>query len=97
MRASNGSFHEIQSAMPRTAGVSGNVPEEKEIRNAGSPWAARKMNGYYLLEYNLLESISLPKPLPVCFRFVIGNESDSAALLLLLGLAQKLGQCLIDH
>lgn len=60
-------------------------------------WAARKMNGCYLLEYNLLESISLPKPLPVCFRFVIGNESDSAALLLLLGLAQKLGQCLIDR
>ena len=26
-----------QSAMPRTAGVSGNVPEEKEIKNAGSP------------------------------------------------------------
>ena len=38
----------------------------------------------------------LPKPLPVCFRLVIGNESDSTALLLLLGLAQKLCQCLID-
>ena len=59
-------------------------------------WTARKINGSYLLEYNLLNSISLPKPLPVSFRFVIGNESNSAALLLLLGLAQKLGQCLID-
>ena len=59
-------------------------------------WTARKMNGCYLLEYNPLNSISLPKPLPVCSRFVIGNESDSAALLLLLGLAQKLCQCLID-
>ena len=37
MRVSGGSFHGKQSAMPRTAGVSGNVPEEKEIRNAGSP------------------------------------------------------------
>ena len=37
MRVSEGSFHEKQSAMPRTAGVSGNVPEEKDIRNAGSP------------------------------------------------------------
>lgn len=59
-------------------------------------WTARKMNGNHLLEYSILNSISLPKPLPVCFRFVIGNESDSAALLLLLGLAQKLRQCLID-
>ena len=59
-------------------------------------WTVRKMNGCYLLEYNPLNSISLPKPLPVCSRFVIGNESDSAALLLLLGLAQKLCQCLID-
>ena len=37
MRVSEGSFHEKQSAMPRTAGVSGNVPEEKGIKNAGSP------------------------------------------------------------
>ena len=37
MRGSKGSFHEIQSAMPRTAGVSGNVPEEKDIKKAGSP------------------------------------------------------------
>ena len=37
VRVSEGSFHEKQSAMPRTAGVSRNVPEEKEIRNAGSP------------------------------------------------------------
>ena len=50
----------------------------------------------YLLEYNLLNSIPLPKSLPVCFRLVIGNESDSAALLLHLGQAQKLGQSLID-
>ncbi|MCB6306875.1 MULTISPECIES: hypothetical protein [Bacteroidales] len=32
VRVSNGSFHEIQSAMPRTAGVSGNVPVEKGIK-----------------------------------------------------------------
>ena len=82
--------------MPRTAGVSGNVPEEKELKNAGSPVDCPQDKWKYLLEYNLLNSISLPKPLPVCFRLVIGNESDSAALLLLLGLAQKLGQCLID-
>ena len=69
--------------MPCTAGVSGNVPEEKGIKNAGSP-------------VDCPQDKWLPKPLPVCFRFVIGNESDSAALLLLLGLAQKLGQCLID-
>ena len=37
VRVSEGSFHEKQSAMPRTAGVSGNVPEEKGIKNAGSP------------------------------------------------------------
>lgn len=37
MRVSEGSFHEKQSAMPRTAGVLGNVPEEKGIKNAGSP------------------------------------------------------------
>ena len=59
-------------------------------------WTARKINGNYLLEYNLLNSIPLPEPLPVSFRLVIGNESDSTALLLLLGLAQKLCQCLID-
>lgn len=84
--------------MPRTAGVSGNVPEEKGIKKMRvARWTARKKNGNYLLKYSILNSISLPKPLPVCFRFVIGNESDSAALLLLLGLAQKLGQCLIDR
>ncbi|MCS2476959.1 hypothetical protein NXX39_28505 [Bacteroides ovatus] len=32
VRVSNGSFHGIQSAMPRTAGVSGNVPVEKGIK-----------------------------------------------------------------
>ena len=38
MRVSEGSFHEKQSAMPRTAGVSGNVPEAKEIKKrVGSP------------------------------------------------------------
>ncbi len=37
MRVSGGSFHEKQSAMPRTAGVSGNVPEERDIKKAGSP------------------------------------------------------------
>ena len=96
MRGSEGSFHEKQSAMPRTAGVSGNVPEERDIKKRVARWTARKINGNYLLKYSILSSISLPKSLPVCFRFVIGNESDSAALLLLLGLAQKLGQCLID-
>ena len=37
VQVSEGSFHEKQSAMPRTAGVSGNVPEEKGIKKAGSP------------------------------------------------------------
>ena len=32
---SNGSFHEIQSAMPRTAGVSGNVPVGKGYKKCG--------------------------------------------------------------
>ncbi|WP_418204389.1 hypothetical protein [Bacteroides sp.] len=32
VRVSNGSFHGIQSAMPRTAGVSGNVQLEKDIK-----------------------------------------------------------------
>ena len=50
-----------------TAGVSGNVPLEKDIKNAGSPPTARKMKEYTLLVYNLLSEISLPKPLPVCF------------------------------
>ena len=35
VRVSNGSFHGIQSAMPRTAGVSGNVPVGKGYKNAG--------------------------------------------------------------
>ena len=35
VRVSEGSFHEKQSAMPRTAGVSGNVPEEKGIKKCG--------------------------------------------------------------
>ena len=46
---------------------SGNVPLEKDIKNAGSPPTARKMKEYTLLVYNLLSEISLPKPLPVCF------------------------------
>ncbi|MCS2968880.1 hypothetical protein NXW94_29775 [Bacteroides ovatus] len=32
VRVSNGSFHEIQSAMPRTAGVSGMCQLEKDIK-----------------------------------------------------------------
>ena len=50
-----------------TAGVSGNVPLEKDIKNADSPPTARKMKEYTLLVYNLLSEILLPKPLPVCF------------------------------
>ena len=65
VRVSNGSFHENQSAMPRTAGVSGNVQVEKGIKNAGSRWTARKVKGCKILGYNLLGSISLPKSLPV--------------------------------
>ena len=34
VRVSNGSFHEIQSAIPCTAGVLGNVPVEKGIKDA---------------------------------------------------------------
>ncbi|WP_175629922.1 hypothetical protein [Bacteroides acidifaciens] len=47
VRVSNGSFHEIQSAMPRTAGVSGNVPVGKGYKNAGSRWTARKLEGVF--------------------------------------------------
>ena len=65
VRVSNGSFHEIQSAMPRTAGVSGNVQVEKGIKNAGSRWTARKVKECTLLGYSLLGGISLPKSLPV--------------------------------
>jgi len=35
VRVSNGSFHEIQSAMPHTAGVSGNVPIGKGYKKCG--------------------------------------------------------------
>ena len=55
VRVSNGSFHENQSAMPRTAGVSGNVPVEKGIKNAGSRWTARKVIECTLVEYSFLE------------------------------------------
>ena len=65
VRVPNGSFHENQSAMPRTAGVSGNVPVEKGIKNAGSRWTARKVEGCTLLGYSLLGGISLPKSLPI--------------------------------
>ena len=65
VRVSNGSFHEIQSAMPRTAGVSGNVPVGKGYKNAGSRWTARKVKECTLLGYSLLGGISLPKSLPV--------------------------------
>ncbi|MFK2086738.1 hypothetical protein ACIXFK_18485 [Bacteroides fragilis] len=65
VRVSNGSFNEIQSAMPRTAGVSGNVPLEKDMKNAGSRWTARKIEESTLLGYSLLGGISLPKSLPV--------------------------------
>ncbi|WP_198286913.1 hypothetical protein [Bacteroides ovatus] len=67
VRVSNGSFHEIQSAMPRTAGVSGNVPVEKGIKNAGSRWTTRKVKKCTLLGYSLLGGISLPKSLPIRF------------------------------
>ncbi len=67
VRVSNGSFHGIQSAMPRTAGVPGNVPVEKDIKNAGSRWTARKVEEYTLLGYSLLGVISLPKSLPICY------------------------------
>ena len=44
VRVSKGSFHERQSAMPCTAGVSGNVALEKDIKNTGSPQTARMMD-----------------------------------------------------
>ena len=53
--------------MPRTAGVSGNVPVEKDIKNASSRWTARKVKEYTLLEDDLLGGISLPKSLPICY------------------------------
>ena len=65
VRVSNGSFHENQSAMPRTAGVSGNVPVEKGIKNAGSRCTARKVKEYKMRGYSLLGGISLPKSLPI--------------------------------
>ena len=65
VQVSNGSFHENQSAMPRTAGVSWNVPVEKGIKNAGSRWTARKVKECNLLEYSLLNGISLLKSLPI--------------------------------
>ena len=65
VRVSNGSFHEIQSAMPRTAGVSGNVPVGKGYKNAGSRWTARKLEECILLGYSLLGGKSLPKSLPI--------------------------------
>ncbi|MBB4024966.1 MULTISPECIES: hypothetical protein [Butyricimonas] len=65
VRVSNGSFHENQSAMPRTAGVSGNVQVEKGIKNAGSRWTARKVKECTLLGYSLLGENSLPKSLPI--------------------------------
>ena len=40
-------FHEKQSAMPCTAGVSENVALEKDIKNTGSPQTARKMKKIY--------------------------------------------------
>ena len=64
---SNGSLHEIKSAMPRTAGVSGNVQLEKDIKNAGSRWTTRKVEVCTLLGNNLLGGISLPKSLPICY------------------------------
>ena len=65
VRVSNGSFHEIQSAMPRTAGVSGNVPVGKGYKNADSRWTARKLEECILLGYSLLGGKSLPKSLPI--------------------------------
>ena len=55
VQVSNGSFHGIRSAMPRTVGVSGNVPVRKGYKNAGSRWTARKVIEYTLVEYSFLE------------------------------------------
>ncbi|MCE9012653.1 hypothetical protein K0G53_26445, partial [Bacteroides faecis] len=38
---------------------------EKDIKNAGSRWTARKVKECTLLGYSLLGGISLPKSLPV--------------------------------
>lgn len=67
LRVSNGSFNEIQSAMPRTVGVSGNVPVGKGYKKCGSRWTARKVKEYTLLEYSLFGGISLPESLPICY------------------------------
>ncbi len=36
-----------------------------EYKNAGCQWTARKIKGYILLEYSLLDGISLPKSLSI--------------------------------
>ena len=38
---------------------------EKDIKNAGSRWTARKVKECTLLGYSLLGGISLPKSLPI--------------------------------
>ncbi|CDM02128.1 hypothetical protein M124_4362 [Bacteroides fragilis str. 3988T(B)14] len=38
---------------------------EKDIKNAGSRWTARKVKECNLLEYSLLNGISLLKSLPI--------------------------------
>ena len=40
---------------------------EKDIKNAGSRWTARKVKEYTLLEYSLFGGISLPESLPICY------------------------------
>ncbi|MCG0352760.1 MULTISPECIES: hypothetical protein [Bacteroidaceae] len=45
---------------------------EKDIKNAGSRWTARKVEECTLLGYSLLGEISLPKSLPI--RYLNGHR-----------------------
>ena len=74
--------------MPRTAGVSWNVPVEKGIKNAGSRWTARKVEECTSLGYSLLGGISLPKSLPIrfCYGYRYRNLPDGVLSAALTGL-----------
>ena len=72
VRVSKGSFHERQSAMPCTAGVSGNVPEGKEIKNADSPVDCPQNKWKPLVRIQYIKQHFITKTVtclfPVCHR-----------------------------
>jgi len=68
VRVSEGSFHEKQSAMPRTAGVSGNVPEEKGIKKMRvARWTARKKKWKLLIEIQHIKQHFVTKTVTCLF------------------------------